>query len=277
MDIKEIHNEGVNPIVPSFKCDIRLDEHTKHKIPYPLLNRHGFVVIQGRPRAGKTSLMTGLLTTKANKRSKRKQLYRGIFDKIYLIAPPSSMRSLKKNVFAELPPEQIGEDLDVATLMEMEKKIEANAEEEMNSLLIIDDMAEKLKNKDIAYTLNRLIQNRRHKRLYIMILVQVFNKLPVSTRKLIDQLFIIGKPVIKKETQNIFEELVFQDKNVADCIIEYTFKSPHDHLMLDTESGEFFKNFNKLIINNNISTNNKDVKKKIQRDRERSSETETNN
>ena len=79
----------------------------------------------------------------------------------------------------------------------------------MNSLLIIDDMAEKLKNKDIAYTLNRLIQNRRHKRLYIMILVQVYNKLPVSTRKLIDQLFVIGKPVNKKETQNIFEELVY--------------------------------------------------------------------
>ena len=101
-----------------------------------------------------------------------------------------------------------------------------------------------------------------------MILVQVYNKLPVSTRKLIDQLFVIGKPVNKKETQNIFEELVFQDKNVADCIIDYTFKTPHDHLMIDTESGDFFKNFNKLIINNNISSINKDVKKEIQRDRE---------
>ncbi len=38
--------------------------------------------------------------------------------------------------------------------------------------------------------------------------------------------------------------------------------------MIDTESGDFFKNFNKLIINNNISSNNKDVKKEIQRDRE---------
>ena len=101
MDIKEIHNEGVNPVVPAFKCDIRLDEHTKHKIPYPLLNRHGFIVIQGRPRAGKTSLMTGLLTTKANKRSKRKQLYRGIFDKIYLflIKSVNFCHNLMQNYF----------------------------------------------------------------------------------------------------------------------------------------------------------------------------------
>ena len=264
MDIKEIVNNDVNPVVPGFSCDEPLDSHRKDKIPYPLPNKHHFMAIVAPPRAGKSSLAVGLLSTKKNKKSKRKALYRGIWDKIYLIAPSSSMRSLKKNIFEELDGSQIADELNVETLERFEKQFEKNSAEDETSLLLIDDQAEQLKSRENQFMLNKLIQNRRHKKLSIWILSQVMNKIPLPTRKLIDNLILIGKPRNLKEARSIFEEMVFMETKHADAIMDYAFQKPHDNLMINTETGELFRNFNKLI----FSTDNKDERSEEESDTE---------
>ena len=52
----------------------------------------------------------------------------------------------------------------------------------------------------------------------------------------------------KREYYSVFDELIQQDKEDADSITKYIYTKPHTLMFLDCESGEIYKNFNKLIV-----------------------------
>ncbi len=61
------------------------------------------MLICGAPGNGKTSMMVSLL--------QEKQAYKKAFDQVFVVMPPSSARSLKKNIFEDH--DQMFDDLDV--------------------------------------------------------------------------------------------------------------------------------------------------------------------
>ena len=77
--------------------------------------------------------------------------------------PPSSARSLKKNIFEDH--DKTFDDLDVSTLDTIIlDQTRESTKEKLNSLVIIDDFGAALKDNEIQMQLKELIWNRHHLR-----------------------------------------------------------------------------------------------------------------
>jgi hypothetical protein len=94
----------------------------------------------------------------------------------------------------------------------------------------------------IINTLKKMIYNRRHLKLNIIITVQSYVNIPFDIRKNITNL-VLFKPS-KKEFQLIFEELLETKKDCAQEIMRFTYKKDnHNFLFLNVPSQRIFKNF----------------------------------
>ena len=92
-------------------------------------------------------------------------------------------------------------------------KIIEYANDEEDTLLIIDDYASELKNGDLLKLLNCIVNNRRHLRTSIIMSVQTYKSIPLSNRKTIN-ILILFKCNNKAEIKAIWEEMTFLSKDV---------------------------------------------------------------
>ena len=93
--------------------------------------------------------------------------------------------------------------------------------------------------------LKRLIFNRRHLKLNIIITSQSYVNLPLDIRKNISNL-ILFKPS-KKEFQLVFDELVETKKELFQDVLKISYDDPHNFLFLNVNSQRMFKNWDELI------------------------------
>ena len=93
--------------------------------------------------------------------------------------------------------------------------------------------------------LKRLIFNRRHLKLNIIITSQSYVNLPLDLRKNISNL-ILFKPS-KKEFQLVFDELVETKKELFQDVMKISYGEPHNFLFLNVNSQRMFKNWDELI------------------------------
>ncbi len=158
MTLTEKENRDLLFAPPVFKSDTALKD-----VPEPLPQNVSFnMVIVGKPGSGKSSLATNIITNQLTKK----------YHSIFLVIPKNSMNSYSCNPFQSLNEDQIYHDLTLDTLLDIHGKVSANAEENLNSLLYIDDMAANLKKSNIQQTFKELLYNRRHLRLGIINSVQ---------------------------------------------------------------------------------------------------------
>jgi len=239
MNISEIEN-NIKLTIPTFLCDKALGD-----IPQPFPSQNFFMVFSAPPRSGKTSLSISLLTTKNNKKSGKKSIYRNVFDNIIVVMPKNSMKSLKTNPFENLDDDKVYHDLDYETLENIYGQILDYASEDEQTLLFLDDVATSLKDNEILKFLNTMVCNRRHLKLSIMLLTQYLNSIPLLLRKNISHLslFKLGN---KKEYKSVYEELIPSDKTQFEQIVKYAFQKPHDNLFLDILNNKYYRNFNLL-------------------------------
>ena len=95
-------------------------------------------------------------------------------------------------------------ELDWSTLDSIHQRAQASSDEEEFTLLVIDDEAAALKDRDIQRLMKLLIYNRWHLRLLsIIMLVQSYNTIPLPVRKTISH-FAMLKFRNKKEYAAIF-------------------------------------------------------------------------
>ena len=241
-------HEGTNSIqleVPTFLCDNSLGDH----ISEPLPACHHLMVMAGAPGSGKTSLALGLLTTKPPNRQ-----YRKVFKNVVLFMPKHSMGSLKKNVFEKHDKKKIFHSINRESLDRCYDMVQGWAEDEDNTLVLIDDMTADLKDHENLKFLAMMINNRRHLRLSMWFMVQSYVAIPLNLRKLVSHL-VMWKPANKKEYQSMFEELLHAPKNEADAVTHYCFQERHDHLFVDVGSGKMYRNFNLLSYNSSDAEN----------------------
>jgi DNA replication protein DnaC len=163
-------NKALELKIPDFTCDHNpIGEHLNKYDMLAHLNSYSMTAIIGKPGQGKTSLMTAFLAGKG-----KKKIFRKCFDHILLVMPSHSRNSMKDNIFKKLPEDNMYDDLTLATITDIYSKLTNSTDEKENTLLILDDVGASLKNLEIQTLLRKIIYNRRHLKVHIIVLLQSF-------------------------------------------------------------------------------------------------------
>jgi hypothetical protein len=234
-------NKEIKMDIPKFNCDENaIGNHLNEHPVLQLLNVYGFLCIIGRPGSGKTSFAISMIT------QKKPKIYKKCFHHIIILMPQNSINSLHNNPFKDL--ENIYHELNEDTMNEIFNKIDGYSKEEHKTLLLIDDMTADLKrSKQVMDIMKRMIYNRRHLKLNILITAQTYNNIPLDIRKNIGNL-ILFKPS-KPEFESVFSELLENKKDICLEIMKKTYDEKHNFLFVNVPSQRMFKNFDELIIN----------------------------
>ena len=225
-----------------FNVDGIFGEHIKE--PFP--NSSFFWIICGKAGSGKTSLLINALIAKKSNR-----VYRKVFDKILLVMPSNSRKSLKNNPLDDLPNDQVFENFDnsvVDKIKEIREEFdEAKKKRNRNQLLILDDVTAYL--KDDPKSLIELATNRRHLKLSIVLLVQFIRSVPRPVRFQVTHLTFF-KPANELDSKIIEEEYMNLKKEDFKNLSRFVFENAHDFLMINKDSELYYKNLNKINILN---------------------------
>jgi KaiC/GvpD/RAD55 family RecA-like ATPase len=234
--------------IPIFTCDGSINDTLNL---YPMLsnlNGFKFTCLIGKPGMGKTSVLISFLTSK--------KVFKKVFHRVVIIMPTSSRNSMKKNPFKKHLPERMHDELDLSTLNKIYDDLLESSEAKETTLLVMDDVGAALKNNDIQKLLRKIIYNRRHLKVHIIMLVQSYLSVPRELRKLVNNV-IMFKPS-KVESEILLNELFEYSKNDTLSLIKYAYTKPHDYIMLNVDNQKIYKDYNELIIKNNLSNYNND-------------------
>ena len=242
--------EIINESAPHLKMPHFIIDHNVKIVEKPFPSVASYIVFVGKSRSGKSSLITSLL--------KNRRLYRNAFHNVIIVIPKHSFHSMSErdNPFLALDKEKIYHDLNINVLETIYFQIMGYAENEEDTLLLIDDYASELKNGDILKLLNTFVNNRRHLRLSVWMSVQTYKSIPLSNRKTINML-ILFKCMNKAEIKAIWEEMTFLQKDDFFNLLEFVFQKPYDYLVLDRDNNEYYRKFNKISIIGNDATETK--------------------
>lgn len=232
-----------------FSADNELAQHIK--APFP--NKSFFLVIVGRPGSGKTTFLLNMLINKGENR-----IYNKVYDRICLVMPSNSRRSIENDPF-DLPPDQMFDEMgldviekvksirDDFTAMEKKDKEKKKKVRNRNQLLVMDDITAYLKQKENQKALIELATNRRHLRLSIILLVQYVKSIPRPVRFQVTSV-VLFKPANNGELNILADEFIALKKNDFEELCRFVFQEPHDFLFLVKEEERYFKNLSEIIL-----------------------------
>ena len=232
--------EKKNPIKlqrPAVLIDIELEPKPKPPLPH----KNGFAIcITGSPGSGKSSVLFSMI--------KSKDGYKKRFHKIITVIPASSLNSLKSNPLKDLPDNQKFEDLTYSNLEEIIEQVESNREDDLLTLLLLDDVSAELQDPGLLKLMMRLYLNRRHLKLSIMSIAHSLTgkgALPYTIRKNCSHL-ILFKPSSGMKVLN--DEYLHLSLDRFRELTDFVYQKPHDHFMIDLSNNRMYKNFNSLSI-----------------------------
>ena len=173
-NIIEVKNNTYPDIEPvKERMDINIPLITAHNIP----QRNGSVyVLTGSGGSNKTSFLLNMFKTK--------QLYRKKIHNIYYKCPSVSFLSVDKHPFKDH--ENIYHELNYSILEDIYNELVALKEKEKKpvySLIIIDDMADSMKDPSILKILSRMIIKARHINCCFFFTLQSYYYFPKMLRK----------------------------------------------------------------------------------------------
>jgi len=224
-------------VPPQMTCDKPLHEKLNAYELTRYMNRHSTNLLLGRPGSGKSSLMWSFL--------KNKKLLNGVYHNVYLFQPEHSRASIKNNIFKKHDESKMFDELTYDNLSEVIERIKGTDPKE-NNVIIFDDMASFLKNKDTLILFKSLIFNRRHIRTSIFFLNQTYYSVPKELRRLFSNIFLFK--VSKNEMKNLFDEVVEDDqvKDMMPIISKVVFNKPYQYLFINTDEQKFYKCFDRI-------------------------------
>lgn len=252
--IKSSYNPKLK--VPHFKVDAPIIDYLEDKGEFfkDVMNRFNSFCICGKAGSGKTSWITGMLTTRGNNK-----VWRKAFNHIILVMPQSSRKSMKDIDFDELLPEdQIYDDLE--DLEGIYEKIMGYTEEEESTLLIIDDQQAYFKDKHKQKLLSHMCNNRRHLRLTTVFLVQnLLGMIPKVMRRSLTEI-VLFNGLSKSELEGIYNEYFPSSDKEEYIELLKLIKNPHSWLCIHTNHGGriYDMNYNRILLKDDENENEKE-------------------
>jgi hypothetical protein len=276
MTIKEIIEVKNNQMVKMKPIKERQDIYIPDIANENISRRNGMVYcLSGSGGSGKTSLLLNMM--------KSPKLYRNKFHNIYYICPISSFLSVEHHpfekhdkVFHELTT-SILENIYQELIAKKEAFVEYEAKQKEKkskkkikhekiegdddiddssdsddepkeleySCIIIDDMADSLKNTEIEKQLNKMIIKARHIMCSFIIPIQSYYYMPKILRKQLTYITIF-KPKNYAEWESIGKELLNLNKDDSLKVFDYVFNENYNHIDIDLVNNKYYKNFNTL-------------------------------
>ena len=232
-----IKNEKPNIQKIKFNCDNKINEKLdKYPMIADHLNKPNTTLFIGRQGSGKTSLLVNLI-----------KIFKRSFHKIYVFMPPTSRKSLDDKIFDQLPKEQLYDELNEQSIYEVYGKVQENAENDLYSLIVYDDVQKSLKNAEVLRSLKNIIANQRHLKLVNWILLQNFISLDKSLRNIVNNVFLFK--LNKTQMQTIYEELIEDKKECFEDINKLVFNEPYKWLFINLNTQRIYNtDFDELII-----------------------------
>jgi KaiC/GvpD/RAD55 family RecA-like ATPase len=204
-------------------------------VPAPFMPKCSVMVISGFMGSGKSSFLNSIMTGTGKAR-----VYRNVFDKVHYITPKEVMESETDHPFKDHPPQRVYHDLEIETLDKITDDAIEVKEEGGNSAIIIDDMSENLKNKDVELRLKKLIYKHRNYKTHIIITMLNLKSLPKQLRNLID-CYIIFRPKSNIEIQSLNDDVFNLDKTDLKQLLDYIFDEPFNFLFYNQRTHTFYK------------------------------------
>jgi hypothetical protein len=177
---------------------------------------------------------------------KENRVFRKVFDNVLLVMPTCSRESMKKNPFKHHHEDKMFDELNYSSITNIYNQLLTNSENKETSMLILDDVGASLKDATIATILRKIIFNRRHLKVQIIVMLQSYISLPKEIRKLFSNI-IIFKPS-KVEFENLMNEMFEMHRDEALDLLQYTYTDPHDYLFLNIDTQKMYKNFDQIIM-----------------------------
>lgn len=232
------------PKLPKIKmeCDGAIDSKLE-QIPAikECFSRNQMTMISGSMGSGKTSFVLQML----------RGVLKGCYETIYFFIPEQSFESipekdkmfLRKNLVDEEGESTIYHNFDVDSLTELYGKLESNASEKYNSLVLIDDYGAEFKNKKIELILNRICLKNRHLKTTIWMLTQNYYMMPKKMREICNILIMFNTN--KSQNQKMFQEL-FDLKEEQFRELMRLLPTRHDYLILNLNYKKIFHNWDEI-------------------------------
>jgi len=218
--------------------DIIDEKIMKYPMSADLFARTSFNIILGKMGQGKTSLITNFVKT----------IFKKCFEHMIVFIPTGSRRSIENDIYGKhLPDADLYDALTADNLDEVIEKLEENAENEENTLIIIDDFQSALKDPDVLARLQKIVTRMRHMRTTIFILQQNFQKMAKFMRELVTN--VITFNVGKSQLDKLFEETVQLDKNKFQALIDLAFQERNDWIAINVNGNRnVYRMFDRIVL-----------------------------
>lgn len=218
--------------------DIIDEKIMKYPMSADLFARTSFNVILGKMGQGKTSLITNFVKT----------IFRRAFEHMIVFIPTGSRKSIENDIYGKhIPDADLYDALTPENLDEVIEKLEENADNGENTLLIIDDFQAALKDPEVLARLQKIVTRMRHMRTTIFILQQNFQKMAKFLRELVTN--VITFNVGKSQLDKLFEETIQLDKNKFQALIDLAFQERNDWIAINVNGNRnIYRMFDKIVL-----------------------------
>lgn len=251
MKIREEVNKEMAVGKVEMSCDGKIKNNKGLSVCTPLMETSFLYLISGPSGSGKSNLLVNLLTKHGKtKCGKSMKSYKGMFDHIVMVSP--SAHSIQSKLLDTIPTEQRFDGLDPEVFDKVEELTEDAVEKDIHTLLVLDDVSSELRKKETESTLNKIVKNRRHNNLSLIIISHKITDYSPSLRNNSNLIFIF-KPKSKREYDMIMSEFMMRPIDENRAILNHIYRDKHDFLLIDqslrkSSQFEFCRNYDRLII-----------------------------
>lgn len=232
-------------------CDQKITDNKGRSVCSPLMQTSFLYLISGPSGSGKSNLLVNLLTKSGkSKCGKNMKSYKGMFDHIIMASP--SAHTIQNELMDTIPTEQRFDSLDEEVFEKVEELTEDAVEKDIHTLVVLDDVSSELRKKDVENQLNKLVKNRRHFNVSLIIISHKITDYGTALRNNANLIFIF-RPKSKREYDMITNEFMMRPAPECKQIIDHIYQGKHDFMLIDqslrnNSQFNFHRNFDRLMI-----------------------------
>ena len=213
-------------------------------LPQVLADKNSVYVVTGGQGSGKSTWLNSATTC----RKPDGKIFSGCFERVFYATPEECFSSETDHPFKDHIKTRLFHTFDADMLENIVgQALELKHEHKGNSLLIIDDFSEELKNPQTIKLLKKIINKHRHYHLTIILSALTLKVIPKTIRSLVDY-YIIFKPKGLIELEGFTDEIFGVSKKLMMRIMNFVFDGPHNFLMFHNKKNAYYKNFDRFVI-----------------------------